>query len=105
MNARCIRMSKMIGKRISALRKAKGMSQAGLANKLNISASTVGMYEQGRRTPSLDMLVSLALVLGVSTDFLLTGKNCIHSADRSEETGRHYMECVTIFCTYDSGRD
>lgn len=95
-------MIDLIGKRITALRKAKGMSQANLAQALNISTSTVGMYEQGRRTPGLDMLVSLALVLGVSTDFLLTGKDCIHDSGYEKEMERHYMKCVTIFCAYDT---
>ena len=45
-----------------------------LANQLHISASAVGMYEQGRREPSLAGVVELAAVFGVSADYLLTGK-------------------------------
>ncbi len=65
----------MLGSRIAALRTDKGWSQAELARRLHISASTVGMYEQGRREPPLDILINLAGVLGVNIDFLLTGKN------------------------------
>lgn len=61
----------MLGIKIAALRKQLGISQAELARRLRISPSTVGMYEQGRREPSLDMLVQLARTFGVSTDFLL----------------------------------
>jgi transcriptional regulator with XRE-family HTH domain len=32
------------------------------------------MYEQGRREPSLGLLVRLAQELGVTTDYLLTGE-------------------------------
>ena len=32
------------------------------------------MYEQDRRVPSTDLLVEMARIFGVSTDFLLTGK-------------------------------
>ena len=64
----------MLGQRIGALRRELGISQAALARRLGISASTMGMYEQGRREPSADTLVALARELGVSTDFLLTGK-------------------------------
>lgn len=64
----------MIGLRIAVLRRAAGMSQAQLAQKLQISASAVGMYEQGRREPSAEILVELAKIFGVSTDYLLTGK-------------------------------
>ena len=64
----------MLGARIAALRHGKGLSQAQLAQRLRISPSAVGMYEQGRREPSAQLLVALAGEFQVSTDFLLTGK-------------------------------
>ena len=67
-------MTELLGKRIAALRSAKGLSQGQLAEQLNISPSAIGMYEQGRREPSLDLSVDLARILSVSTDFLLTGR-------------------------------
>ena len=64
----------MLGARIAALRRHAGQSQADLARYLGVSASAVGMYEQGRREPSSAMLVALAKNFGVSTDYLLTGR-------------------------------
>lgn len=64
----------MLGQRIAALRRESNMSQAQLAQCLKISPSAVGMYEQGRREPSADLLVELARVFGVTTDYLLTGQ-------------------------------
>ena len=64
----------MLGPRIAALRRNANMSQAELASMLKISASAVGMYEQGRREPSAELVVAMARELGVSTDFLLTGQ-------------------------------
>ena len=63
----------MLGQRIAALRRDAGMSQAELARQLQVSASAVGMYEQGRREPAAETLVAMARVFGVSTDYLLTG--------------------------------
>ena len=63
----------MLGARIAALRRSAGLSQAQLAAKLRISPSAMGMYEQGRREPSMDTLVALSQILQVSTDYLLTG--------------------------------
>lgn len=63
----------MLGTRIAMLRKNQGMSQQELAERLGLSASAVGMYEQGRREPPCQILVALAKLFGVSTDFLLTG--------------------------------
>lgn len=64
----------MLGARIAALRRKAGMSQAQLGEALQVSPSTVGMYEQGRREPAAQTLVKLAEIFQVSTDFLLTGK-------------------------------
>ena len=64
----------MLGPRIAAARRQAGLSQAALAQRLKISASAMGMYEQGRREPSVETLVALSRELGVSTDYLLTGK-------------------------------
>lgn len=64
----------MLGERIALLRRGRGWSQTELARHLHISASAVGMYEQGRREPSLEGIVELASAFGVSADYLLTGR-------------------------------
>ena len=64
----------MLGARIAALRRQAGLSQTQLAERLKISPSAVGMYEQGRREPSLETVILLAEIFGVSTDYLLTGR-------------------------------
>lgn len=64
----------MLGARIAALRRDAGWSQAELGQRLRVSASAIGMYEQGRREPSADTLVALSRIFGVTTDYLLTGR-------------------------------
>lgn len=64
----------MMGIRIAALRRAAGWSQAELAQRLRISPSAVGMYEQGRREPAAQMLAALAELFGVTIDYLVTGR-------------------------------
>ena len=64
----------MLGIRIAILRISKGWSQAELARRVGVSTSAVGMYEQGRREPSLNLLVRLAQEFGVTTDYLLMGE-------------------------------
>ncbi len=64
----------MLGARIAALRRQANLSQSELAEQLRISPSAVGMYEQGRREPSVDTLVAMSRIFRVSLDFLLTGQ-------------------------------
>ena len=63
----------MLGTRIAALRRQAGMNQAELAELLQVSPSTVGMYEQGRREPPAQMLVTIARTFRVTVDYLLEG--------------------------------
>lgn len=63
----------MLAIRIMQLRKLSGMTQLQLAQILHISASAEGMYEQGRRTPSLEVLIMMSQLFGVSLDYLITG--------------------------------
>ena len=64
----------MLGARIGELRRRAGMSQSELAKRLKVSPSAVGMYEQGRREPSADMLLAIARTLNVTVDYLLSGE-------------------------------
>ena len=56
--------------RIRRARKAAGMTQADLAEKLGISTSFLGHIERGTRKASLDTLVKMANEMGVSLDSL-----------------------------------
>ena len=64
----------MLGARIAALRRHANMSQSELAQRLQVSPSAIGMYEQGRREPSVDTLIALARCFQVSLDYLMTGE-------------------------------
>ena len=66
--------TKMLGARIATLRRSLGWSQGELARRLQVSASAVGMYEQGRREPSTAILLEMARLFGVTVDYLLTGQ-------------------------------
>ena len=61
----------MLSKRINQLRTALGWSQVELAHRLQISKQTVSNWENDNIQPSVDMLVRLSRVFGVSTDYLL----------------------------------
>lgn len=57
--------------RLKNLRDDKGFTQKHLAEVLNISVSTISHYENGTREPSIEILIQMAEVLGVSVDYLV----------------------------------
>lgn len=61
----------MLYEKLKQLRLEKGLTQSQLARRLGVSASAVGMYEQGRREPDGAALARMAAVLECSTDELL----------------------------------
>lgn len=72
----------MLSNRITYLRKKSEMSQSQLAEYLNVTPSAIGMYEQGRRVPVLEVLLSLSRLFGVSLDYLITGEESMqHSPE------------------------
>lgn len=63
------------GKRLKMLRKESRMTQDELARKLNVTKSIISYYELGDRTPTTDILIKLAYIFNVSTDYLLGVKH------------------------------
>ena len=57
--------------RLKELRKRKGLSQVALAERLGLSKSTIGAYETGDITPSVDALNTIADFFNVDIDYLL----------------------------------
>jgi transcriptional regulator with XRE-family HTH domain len=66
------------GNKLRYFRKKMGFTQKELAKKLNISASTIGMYEQGRREPDFKILSNICNILSLNSVILLNN-------DRSSE--------------------
>ncbi|MDE3285556.1 helix-turn-helix domain-containing protein [Lacticaseibacillus paracasei] len=64
-----------IGERIAMLRKERGWNQQQLADKLNVSQSTLAMWETDKRRPNTDALNDLADIFNVSLDFLMCRTN------------------------------
>ena len=60
-----------IGYKIKQARERVGLTQSQLANKLNISPSTIGMYEQSRREPDYLTLIKMSNILKFSINEIL----------------------------------
>lgn len=84
------------GDKLKTLRTEAGMTQTELAKRLSITKSVVSYYELQDRTPSPDVLIRLADIFHVTTDYLLgiDHKKMIDVSDLSDED-MHFL-LITI---------
>jgi transcriptional regulator with XRE-family HTH domain len=66
-----------LGERITNRRQELGITQRQLATVLNITPQHISAIEKEKGAPSLAFLIRLAEELGVTTDYLLTGKESV----------------------------
>lgn len=59
------------GNILKTLRLRNNMTQAQLSQKLDLTKSVISAYETGLRLPSYDVLIHIAQIFNVSTDYLL----------------------------------
>ena len=59
------------GNMLKELRQKAGMTQKDLASKVGVTKSVISYYELSERSPSPEMLMKLAAIFHVSTDYLL----------------------------------
>jgi len=59
---------------LKQIRKEKNLNQQKVAIDLNISREALSHYENGKREPSLSMLIKMSEYFNVSINYLITGK-------------------------------
>ena len=60
-------------KGLKKIRKERRLTQLKVAMDLNISREALSHYENGKREPSIDMLIKMSEYFNVSIDFLIKG--------------------------------
>ena len=63
-----------IGKFIAECRKKKNLTQAQLAEKLNITDRAISKWETGKAMPDSDIMLDLCYILGINVNELLSGE-------------------------------
>lgn len=63
-----------LGTRIKELRIKQNLNQTNLAKLVKSSSQMISMIEADKNKPTLELLTELSSLFGVSTDYLLTGK-------------------------------
>lgn len=85
------------GNRLKKMRLQEGMTQQQLADRLGVTKSVVSYYELQARYPSPEVLMKLARIFHVSTDFLLgiEKKETLDLSDLTEEDVATVKRLVT----------
>ena len=68
---------------IKDIRIRKGLTQSEVASALGVSSVVYSRYENGKRQPSIDTLIQMADIFGVTVDYLL-GRQDIEDSTLSE---------------------
>ena len=92
----------LLGERIKCLRQNARYTQDELAARLNVSKASVSAYERNLRQPSLDVVISLARIFNVSTDYILIGKTnmIIEVSGLTEDQRKNVYNIANLYKTY-----
>ena len=86
-----MKMEKLsVGNRIREVRKARGLTQEQLAEMANMSTGFLGEVEREEKLPGLEIFVSIAIALDISTDYIL--RDTVPSA-------KHFVDDETLRLT------
>lgn len=74
----------IFSERLKEIRQKKQLTQNSLSNMLNISQGAYANWENGKREPNFELLLELAKILNVSTDYLLGIENNTPTSQKDE---------------------
>lgn len=78
--------STTLGQKITALRKARGMTQEELSEAIGVTRQTISKWELDASTPDLNYLCALADLFGVTTDYLIRPDAVLETKAAPQET-------------------
>ncbi len=83
---------------IKKLRQQQHMTQKELAERIGISKAMISAYETEMRYPSYDVLIKLATIFNVTTDFLLglEKQNTVDITDLDEEEIQVVVNFISV---------
>lgn len=70
------------GSRLREVRKAKGLTQGELGDLIGVGKSAICCYEKETRNPTLEAVIEMIHVFGVSADYLLGSDYLVQTLDK-----------------------
>ena len=92
-----------LSEKLQTLRKAAGLSQEALAERLNVTRQAVSKWETGEGKPDIDNLLPLARLLHTTMDYLLDDAadaphtDAPQASPQTESVGRELWEQLKVF--------
>ncbi len=81
------------GELLKSLRKSKNMTQKEIADKIGVLPKTVSKWETGHGFPDVSTISSIAEILGVSSDTILSGELKTNTEDSGNMKRTKYYVC------------
>lgn len=75
----------MFSEKLKLLRNQRGMSQAELAKKIGKTRNTIHNYEIGKSEPSIDLIITICEILGVSPNELIIDRETISQVNKDDQ--------------------
>ena len=94
-----------IGNRINQRRKELGFTQEKVADLMDVSIQMVSNLERGNKAIKIDNLIKISEILGISTDYILTGKHTLNDHNlmllkltKLSEDDYNMIDILTDYC-------
>lgn len=82
----------LLGQVLRDARKAKGITQAALAEKSNVALRTIAAVEKGKRYPKLEIFYKIIRALDISADQIFWPEKMIYTGEQVQVI-REFLEC------------
>ena len=93
-----------IGKRISERRKQLNFTQEFVAEKMDVSVQMISNLERGNKAIKIENLIKISHILGISTDYILTGKHIEsdieHIKSKLEKLSKTDFDMINMLIEY-----
>lgn len=84
-----------IGRFIAECRKEKGLTQAQLAEKINITDKAVSKWETGKGLPDVSIMIELCNILGINVNELLSGER-LSEENYQEKANENIVSMIKV---------
>lgn len=84
-------------RKMLSLRKAQGLSQEELADRIGVSRQAVSKWETGQSVPDVEKVILLSEYFGVTVDYMLKGEAPDGNGETLNKSEKHYSAMIAFY--------